>query len=177
MPQAGDTIDLGYQLHDGDATKFVRATVSDDQDNPIAGSPFTLTQLSQGFYTTNAAIMPSGVAFVRATYDVFNDAGFTIQSPDHFSGGETFELTVPDTVIDSKLDQIISLSNAILQKAFGGVISGVVSAASKLRTLVVGDRAVAAIAPGDDDIDGQTSGDDIGSHVSGSGSIDSKLDC
>jgi len=78
----GQAIPLAFQLHDGDATKYVRAVVRDSSDTPISGSPFSLPHESEGLYTNSAGVMPD-TPFITVQYQAFTDAGFTTPSSVH----------------------------------------------------------------------------------------------
>ena len=171
MPFAGDTIPLSMQLHDGATDRFVKATVIDDDNIAIAGSPFNMPHQQLGKYSSDAAVMPAAVLFVDVTYEVFDDALFTIPSEDHTIGTDNFPLEVPDQVILDKLNEIIgkldgvlgSLNSATaiintsdvvetvieeLQTLAGQIESGEVKAKLK-------DAAIDAVAIDTDNIDGE----------------------
>ena len=87
LVEPDDPIILGVQLYDGDGTKFVRAFVFNEFGVPVTGSPFLLSHQSQGFYTfldvNNFKYPLTGDRQIRATYIVYNDAGFTVENECH----------------------------------------------------------------------------------------------
>ena len=115
MPNVGDTVPLSVQLFDSDTTKFARATVRDDSGTPVSGSPFSLGHVGNGRYESSSLLFPSGTNYVNATYEIFDDAGFTIFSELHASAIDTFSLTVPTTEIIECLDQLKLLIQGIAQ--------------------------------------------------------------
>jgi len=82
----GASLPLGYQLHDGATGKFVRAHVRDQANAAVTGSPFALTHVAQGFYSNTAYTVLIANTKLKATYIVFDDAGFTIESVFHTRG-------------------------------------------------------------------------------------------
>lgn len=174
MPFEGDTLPLSFQLHDGAEDKYVRATVVDDTGSALTGSPVSMGHLVAGKYTSDAIVMPAGVKYVEATYDVFNDAGFTVESEEHFSGGAVFPFEIPDQVIVDKLDQIISILN-VLQGLDAGkglvatvketALTAVLEETIKIKAMITDESQTAAIeresltaTVEDDEIEGEIDG-------------------
>lgn len=96
MPAPGDILPLRLLLNDGNASKYVRAIVTNDAGLAISGSPFALLSVGSGVYKSNVATMPSGVQFVQALYEVFDDPGFTIPSTIYGSALDVFESVTAD---------------------------------------------------------------------------------
>jgi len=76
--KVGNTVPLSCQLESLDTTKFVRCSLVDEDGNAEAGSPFTLPHVGGGLYSDGVGAQPD--KFLFATYIVYDDAGFTIQS-------------------------------------------------------------------------------------------------
>ena len=74
-----ETVPLHLKLDRDDATKFVRATVTDHLGAAVTGSPFTLSHIDKGMYQSTSLSMPDKL-FIIASYAVFNDSGFTAKS-------------------------------------------------------------------------------------------------
>lgn len=120
MPNVGDTIALSNQLFDSDTTKFVRASLRDDAGVALGASPVSLTHDANGNYTNSTVVFPAGTDYISVTYEVFDDALFTISSPDHSSSIDTFDLEIPATAI---LDCLTAIKAAIaaLQLVVDGI--------------------------------------------------------
>lgn len=107
MPFVGETVPLSAQMLDGDATKFVRATVTDPDGVAVVGSPFALVNLGGGKYSDDSFSMPNK-DYIEVTYESFDDAGFTVPDDDHLLGTDVYRLEIPDSVIIAKLDLILA---------------------------------------------------------------------
>jgi len=98
----GEPIILRLNLVDLDSTKFIRAVLKDELGNTLIGSPFTLLNQGDGKYGLNAGslVFPVNVLEVSATYEIYDNAGFTSKSVE-------YEQNVQDVwhkFIDSALD-------------------------------------------------------------------------
>lgn len=109
MPFEGETLPLSYQLHDGATNRFCIAILKDENGDSLAGSPFDLYHIGNGKYTSDAALMPSGVKYLECTYEAYDDAGLTILSSIHTSGSDVFRFEIPDQIILDGIEEIISL--------------------------------------------------------------------
>lgn len=78
----GDTIPLKFQLSEGDTGKYVRAFIRDSADSPISGSPFNLSHVANGLYTSDAAIMPE-TKNVSVQFITYSDSGYTTRDTDY----------------------------------------------------------------------------------------------
>lgn len=107
MPYVGEILPLSCQLLDGDDTKFLRAVLKEPDGTELAVSPVTMVNIGGGKYSSDTVPMPN-LDYVEATYESFDDAGFTIENEDHLLGTDVFRLEVPDSVIVDKLDQILA---------------------------------------------------------------------
>ena len=115
MPAVGAVIELNLQLFDGDTGKFVHAHVKDGAGVDVAGSPFALTHVGNGLYSDDSFAMPAGTTQVTATYIVYNDAGFTIESGTHSRAIDVYNLQ-PDQCIS----EIKTNVNSLVSGAVGG---------------------------------------------------------
>ncbi len=93
----GEIVPLNVQLPDDNADVFVRATVLDPLNNPIGGSPFTLSYLEQGNYGTDMLLMPDE-PWIKAIYEIFDDAGFTMPSNVYGTSSDVFYQDTSGTV-------------------------------------------------------------------------------
>jgi len=75
----GDPIRLRLQLFNGASTLFPRAAIYDEAGASVTGSPFALTHLAGGLYE-NDAFIPLLAGQYDASYVVYTDAAFTIES-------------------------------------------------------------------------------------------------
>lgn len=67
---------LGLQLPDQNTAQFCRARVRDSANSNVSGSPFTLSQVANGLYTSNSWT-PTVEGIYSIVYEVYSDAGFT----------------------------------------------------------------------------------------------------
>ncbi len=88
----GATLPLSIQLFDYDPNKFVKAFITDSNNDPIAGSPVELAPVgSLGFYSNNTLVMPN-TPFVVVQYVVYDDSGYTTVSTSEGGASDTFIL-------------------------------------------------------------------------------------
>jgi hypothetical protein len=151
MPYVGEVLPLSYQLLDGDGSKFVRAVLLEADGTPLAASPVDMPHVSGGKYSADTVTMPN-IDYVEATYESYNDAGYTVPDPDHLLGTDVFRLEIPDSVIVDKLDQIIAKLNglnlpgaAINARLVQNVIGEVVKDAQAAKALLERDNVSAVI--------------------------------
>lgn len=86
----GDILPLYNQLGDYNASKYVRAFVTDPDGAAIAGSPFNLLPSgSLGLYKNVSGLMPNK-PWVFAQYIVYDDAGYTQVSTSEGAACDTF---------------------------------------------------------------------------------------
>ena len=71
----GDPLILTCLLADGNPSKFIRCTVQDSANLPIAGSPFNLVYVGLGIYQWKSPTLtfPDNTFELRAVYEVYND--------------------------------------------------------------------------------------------------------
>lgn len=154
MPFEGETLPLSLQLHDGDAGKFVRAILVDQDGAFLPASPVTLTHLTSGKYSDDSVVMPATVTYIEVTYETFDDAGFTTLSPDHTSATDVFALEVPDTVLLDKLNEIlakldgVSLGRGIKGKIAAAQIKGIIADVQTVKGLVVSGKLKGELVDG-----------------------------
>ena len=175
----GESIPLIYQLHDGDTTKFVRATVEDPDGNPIAGSPASMPHVSNGKYENNSLLMPDK-RYVSVTYQVFDDAGFTTPSPDHYDGVDSFELTVLDQDLIDLLIELRDLLDLILDAGIsvvGANLVGEVTDESEFEGEISETQEITGIITEPDAAEGEVDDGDITGEISTDYDIDGNADC
>ena len=97
---SGSAIELIYIAEDGDTSLFPQAVVRDSSAVAVAGSPFNLTHVANGFYRTTVASLADGR--YSAHYIPYTDAGHTILSKKHGGDLDSFE-------IDPRIAQIAAL--------------------------------------------------------------------
>jgi len=122
MPKIGDTIPLVLKLSDGDENVFVRCILEDQDGNALAESPVTLAHVGEGRYEDNSVVMPQKV-YVTATYQVFEDAGFTIPSETHADSLDVFPIEILDQDLVDQLVELKALLDQILGQGFGANIA------------------------------------------------------
>ena len=159
MPKLGDAIPLSYQLFDGATNKFVRAILRDASGTALPASPVTLSHVSDGIYEDISVLMPN-TTYVSATFQVFDDAAFTIPSDIQSDGTELYELTIIDQdLIDLLLEIKVLLTQLILQ----GVnipLTGEILGETTLEGVVEAiDEIMGQVEP-DEDIDGNINEED-----------------
>ena len=125
-----ESIPLAILLEDRDTSKFVRATVRNATGAQISGSPFNVPHLSNGLYFSIAVGMPNTKNII-VEYDIFDDAGFTIES-DHEPDGERFDLDELASIIDAMIKadlkaEISDLSDLVAQISDTNVIKAVIT--------------------------------------------------
>jgi hypothetical protein len=89
MYEVGENLILSLKLFDDDGTKFVRAKVYDPSGSLIYTQ--AMPHIQEGLYQDNSNPM-TGVACLTAVYQVFDDAGFTIESANYLDAHEVFRL-------------------------------------------------------------------------------------
>jgi hypothetical protein len=91
--QVGDKLPIYIQLFDYNAGKFIKATVRNDNNTQIAGSPVELSPIgSLGFYGNNTLSFPSETEYVTVEYVVYDDAGYTEVSTSEGGASDVFTL-------------------------------------------------------------------------------------
>jgi hypothetical protein len=88
--KVNDPLFLKLKIEPKDDSYFVRAELTDQGDNPVAGSPVTLTSQGGGLYADDGSVLMPNVAELRANYFVYYDAGFTRAACEH-GGFDVFE--------------------------------------------------------------------------------------
>jgi len=106
--QEGEQLILKATLPLQDASKFVRAFVTDENGVALSGSPFDLNNLGDGvyFFKDPSLVMPIGAIEVTARYVLFDDAAYTQLHEGTFSqqAQDTFRLL--NVEIDSLQDSV-----------------------------------------------------------------------
>ena len=101
--KVGQKIPLKVDLESKRTDLFVRAIIRDDTGSPIVGSPAAVPHLSEGTYFDDSVSMPD-VPNILITYDIFDDAGFTLLNDENLVAEDRFHR---DT-IEGKLDNLIN---------------------------------------------------------------------
>lgn len=82
LVKPGEFIPLSIQLSDEDATGFPQATLLDDTNTPLVGSPVALSHVSGGLYRNTLVQMPV-TARVFAQFRIYQDGTYTVRHPIH----------------------------------------------------------------------------------------------
>lgn len=178
MPFAGETLPLSLQLYDFNATKFARVHLRDQAGTPLAGSPFDLVHIGQGKYTSAAVVMPTGVDYIEATYEVFASAADrtagTPLDPDYTSATDVYRFEIPDTVI-------VDLLNDILAKLGGFALPGAAVTVTidqdELQAVIQDVKQAKAIVERDPAVMAQVRETGSVTAQLGDDEIDAKVDC
>lgn len=97
----GDRIDLLLLLQsfgESIGTLFPQAHVYDSADNEITGSPFTLTEVANNYYSNLGAFQISeNSATYKIVYLVYTDSGFTTRSSAHGEKIDTITVALQST--------------------------------------------------------------------------------
>lgn len=89
-----EIIPLHHHVDNGKTGLFVIAILKNAAGTPIAGSPFSLTDVGDGTYTNNAQSMPNA-PFIIVTYKAYKDAGLTVR----FRSGDGQDLLyIPEAI-------------------------------------------------------------------------------
>ena len=105
----GDVISLRYQLEDDDTSKYVQATLYDEEFTELDDSPVNLSHLERGFYTNDSLLFPDGVKKIIAVYRVYEDPTYTIKSEDYYNGEDEFNLSSEGQAVDDIREIVASL--------------------------------------------------------------------
>ena len=76
MPLPGEKMKLKYQAPESVSNLFIRATLRNAEDIVLSESPASLIHVDKGLYTNNNKFFPD-TSEVKATIEIFKDAGFT----------------------------------------------------------------------------------------------------
>lgn len=106
--QLGNPLPLELTLPDGDITKFPRAHVYNSAGTEVAGSPFALTHIANGFYRS-LDYTPGVNGQFSAVFIVYDDAGFTTLTTKYGRSGDFFDVTE----VVSKVNQILTDTDAL----------------------------------------------------------------
>lgn len=87
----GDFIPLSYKAADYSDDQFVRAFVTDEDGDPITGSPFDLTPNATGQYVNTEGVMPNKSS-IFVEYNAYSDSGYTTLSERLGGSDDTFSL-------------------------------------------------------------------------------------
>ena len=108
-----DLLPLYVQSFNYDAGKYPRAFVTDQDNNPIAGSPFDLSPLGVlGLYGNNSVLVPDN-PFVNVQYVFYEDSDYQTVSGDQGAGNDTF-------LISQDLQLLIGVSLPNVNDALNG---------------------------------------------------------
>jgi hypothetical protein len=86
----GDYLPLSRVLEDGNATKYVTASVYDSNGNIVPGSPAVLEYVDEGLYINTVEIKMPASLNVFAVYRVFDSPGNA--SPSYIQTRDVFQL-------------------------------------------------------------------------------------
>lgn len=82
--KVGQPIPLALQLSDDNGALYVQAQLKDGDGVDLPGSPVQLGHVGGGLYISTTQNFPA-ISQVHAIYRVYDDAGFTERSVDHFA--------------------------------------------------------------------------------------------
>lgn len=115
--KVGDKVPLFLTLESRQTNRFVRATLRNEMDVELSGSPVAMPHLSNGDYSAPMAIMMPDTDSILVKYDTFEDALFTILSDENKPTNERFD----KDEITSAIDDLVNASRrgefmAVLKK-------------------------------------------------------------
>lgn len=97
--QVGDPIVLTLTLWDRSETKFVKVVLSGD-GVVLSGTPVSVPHLVSGEYYFIDKInltFPENIFEIKASYTVYNDAGFTDQAAEYAPAEDKYRLNTSDS--------------------------------------------------------------------------------
>lgn len=149
MPQVGETLAISLKLHNTDNSKFVRCILK-LANGTNYGSPFLVPNVGLGQYQEQTHAMPAGTDFVSASFEVFDDAGFSTKSANYTDGTDTFKLEIPNTVIFDILNDLKNLlqtSQLISANSLLGIVEKFENIVGQVKTNdIIGDIESSEIA-------------------------------
>lgn len=158
----GDKIPLALLTETRVTGKFVRARVRDSSGVEIAGSPFTVPHLADGYYYSNTIATMPDTPYLTVEYDVFEEASFLTPS-NLFPDGERFDR-------DDIADAINDLKNSGLRTTIEGDVEGSVELIGE----VDADDLSSEVDKGS--IDGQVVDSEFSSEIDSS-SLEGDVEC
>ena len=110
-----DPLILSLKVYDRSPSKVVRAYLTDQNENPLPGSPFTLSHTTHGKYKYMSPTLkfPTGADQVEASYlvwdNVVDSADLTKTAKCHTDGYDVWQRFDPSDIggIGDKLDEIL----------------------------------------------------------------------
>jgi hypothetical protein len=168
MPLVGEKMRLFYQAPVNRGDLHIRATVRDGDDLLLGISPVTLIHVGQGLYTNNDNLFPN-VDIIKATMEIFKDAGFSQSFKSRFSStiqtiekglvsstGDAFITTsVNDTIVGITEDEE-SILTAVLEEVTGEEIIGILESPEDLVAEIEDqDEITGTLDDSDDSITGE----------------------
>jgi len=121
----GDVIILSITLGGREENKHVRAILEKDDNTDLAGSPIDLAHVGNGkyYYSDPGLTIPTGTTFVDVTYNVYDDAGYTILSSEYDQTSEKISISDTDlgeleTKIDDLTEEVAALPSEIYLSMF-----------------------------------------------------------
>ena len=164
--KVGEKIPLALLLENRATDRFVRAIVRDDVGAQMAGSPFNVPRVSNGWHYDISVGMPDS-AYLTVEYDVFDDAPFTTASTDLLPAHERFDR-----------DDLASAIDILIAASREGTIKGTVLDADDILAKVSDDDAISATVQDDDALKAKVSDDDqISGTVEDDTSMTGQVDC
>ena len=98
------SLPLSLQLHDGNTGKFPLAHVMDETNTPVTGSPFSLSHVSNGFYSNLSYTVLSANKKLKVTYITYNEIGHTTESIFHTREFDMWDVETQVEVAQAELD-------------------------------------------------------------------------
>lgn len=108
--QVGDILPLYLQTPDYNNSVYVQATLRDQNNDVILGSPVNLSLLANGYYVNNSLFFPAGTQYVTAQYLVYSDSGHTELSGSEGAWAQTFKLS--DSIPNFPPGNVVGIENA-----------------------------------------------------------------
>ena len=98
--KTGSKLNLNLLVDDGNDSLFPLAIVTDKDNVPVVGSPFTLVSIGNGRYFNNDYTVIQNSNYLIATFIVYEDAGHTTEALDYRRDEEKFTLEAQE-ILDS----------------------------------------------------------------------------
>jgi len=120
----GAQILLSLMLANGDADKFVRATLQKFDGTVLFDSPYTLNHVGNGRYTYSNSILvfPVNEPSVYAIYEIFNDEDFTEEAIEYTQGIDEFVLSNATGVGGSGIESSGILIGIVEETSITGIV-------------------------------------------------------
>lgn len=111
----GRPLPLRLQLDGGETDKFPRARVYDQDNVQVPGSPFALSHVSNGFYSSDAYVVQAADRHLFAEFSVYDDAGFVVPSYEWplVASEEKFDIDLSQSATESNVTFDVSVPDVL----------------------------------------------------------------